>query len=267
MTTMSRRSGAGGEAALRRAHALIRADEVRLRRGRRSGRRRPARSGRRCRCSRRARGSGRSPRPQRRTRRRPVARRGCRPRGRTRRRSRPPSARSASTPRASRLRRAPSRARRSAIALPIPRPAPVTTTCRPYLAPAEPSRARMGHFVDPLGRVAQRESTRFTREGSLVRSQPRPSHHRPYVLREGGCGTASCRGCRRPRGRRARRGRRAARRGAGSPAPRCSSRGRCARACRRSRSGRARVPSAAIADTTGPRPTGIVATTVPLPRS
>src|SRR4051794_2598741 len=25
-----------------------------------------------------------------------------------------------------------------------------------------------------LGRVAQRESTRFTREGSLVRSQPRP---------------------------------------------------------------------------------------------
>ena len=28
--------------------------------------------------------------------------------------------------------------------------------------------------VLPLGRVAQRESTRFTREGSLVRSQPRP---------------------------------------------------------------------------------------------
>ena len=35
-----------------------------------------------------------------------------------------------------RLRRAPSRARRSAIALPIPRPAPVTTTCRSFTARA-----------------------------------------------------------------------------------------------------------------------------------
>jgi hypothetical protein len=32
--------------------------------------------------------------------------------------------------------------------------------------------------VEPLGRVAQRESTRFTREGSLVRSQPRPLRRR-----------------------------------------------------------------------------------------
>src|SRR3954447_22324933 len=39
--------------------------------------------------------------------------------------------RSASSPRANRLSRAPSRARRCAIALPIPRPAPVTTTCLP----------------------------------------------------------------------------------------------------------------------------------------
>src|SRR5581483_5472708 len=54
-------------------------------------------------------------------------------------------------------------------------------TCRPGSTNGElpaglgrPGRRRIFDKVKALGRVAQRESTRFTREGSLVRSQPRP---------------------------------------------------------------------------------------------
>src|SRR3954453_8861270 len=44
--------------------------------------------------------------------------------------------------------------------------------------PARLSRRRQRLHWARSGRVAQRESTRFTREGSLVRSQPRPLQER-----------------------------------------------------------------------------------------
>ncbi len=121
----------GREPALRRANAVVGADEVRgdeiveavLGAG--------LVRARRCRCSRRARARGRSRRPQLRKRPRPGPRRECR----SARTKAPPISdavcASASSPRAISERRAPSFASRSAIALPIPRPAPVTTTCRP----------------------------------------------------------------------------------------------------------------------------------------
>ena len=117
----------------RGADAPVAAEEVRLRRSPRSGRRRRRRSGRRRRCWRRARGSDRAPRRRRRTPRRRRRGRGCRRSARRRRRAPPPArARPGSAPASESD--APSAASRSAIALPIPRPPPVTTTCLPASA-------------------------------------------------------------------------------------------------------------------------------------
>jgi enamine deaminase RidA (YjgF/YER057c/UK114 family) len=45
---------------------------------------------------------------------------------------------------------------------------------RPLRASGAEEQRTVNGYIRRLGRVAQRESTRFTREGSLVRSQPRP---------------------------------------------------------------------------------------------
>ena len=98
---------------------------------------------------------------------------------------------------------------------------------------AERNLARRTANLGASGRVAQRESTRFTREGSLVRSQPRPSHDAAFAQRRfTSSGDPLRRGTGHSRGGRLRRS--APGRRTGSPGSRaCHARGECRASGRR----------------------------------